>query len=156
VKCLLIEDSPLKADLILGYLDAEFPELTVDLRKSYQSGLKALSETPADFLILDMTLPNFDISPGVRHGKPRPLGGYEIMRKLNRKGICPSVLVLTQYESFGEGDQTYTLSDLSKKCETEFPRSFFGLEYFSSSADTWRSAIRKLIERRGADEDIAR
>lgn len=153
MNCLLIEDSPLKASLIEAHVQEHFPGIELRTERSYQSGLKRISETPPAFIILDMTLPNFDVSPNTRHGKPRPLGGYDILRKLKRRSATVEVFVVTQYESFGSGTHTYSFAELEEKCLREFPDIFRGIVYFSPSSSDWKKALTAALGSIGGNSE---
>lgn len=143
---LLIEDDPQKAEHVSEALRNIRPDANVQLCKSYQSGLRAL-EAPQriDLMILDMSLPTFDPDPNRRTGRPRPLGGYDLMRKAKRSGRQCPVIVLTALENFGSGDRHFSFTELKSLCEAEFPDSFKTAIYYSQSTGVWRGELIKAI-----------
>lgn len=143
MRILIVEDDARKGDAIVALLKSELDKPEIELARSYQSGMRAITERPPDLLILDMSLPNYDAVPGRRSGKPRPLGGYEIMRKLRRRGVQTASIVLTQLDHFGDGGVEYNFEDLDLKCRAEFPGTFLGSIYYAQSSSDW---IGKLIE----------
>jgi DNA-binding NarL/FixJ family response regulator len=145
VRALLIEDSPLKAGLIQAFVCGELAHIELSIERSYQSGLRRIAESPPEAVILDMSLPNFDVAPSVRHGKPRPLGGYDILRKIKRLGLTTKALVITQYESFGVGSRSYSFAELDAKCGEEFPGVFYGMVYFSPEGREWKSRLNEFL-----------
>ena len=81
----LVEDDLQKAGEVIGMLRLAAPKAQIELCRSYQSGLRWIERAnDIALVILDMSLPTFDPSPEIRPGRPRPLGGYDIMRKLRR------------------------------------------------------------------------
>jgi len=147
VNVLIIEDDSQKAERILSVVKRAAPDATVDVCRSYQSGLKFLEkENDVALVILDVSLPTFDPEPEARHGRPRPLGGYDIMRKMKRKRKTPAVVILTALENFGSSTQQYSFEQLSQKCAEEFPENFKGAIYYSQSRTAWRDQLTDVIQ----------
>lgn len=143
---LIIEDDSQKAERVVSVLKAVTPEAVVDVCRSYQSGLKFLENNDKiSLVILDVSLPTFDPDPTARHGRPRPLGGYDILRKIRRRGKHPAVVILTALEHFGSVTQQYSLEQLSQKCAEEFPDYFKGAIYYSQSRTAWRDQLIDVI-----------
>ena len=148
MQLLIIEDDNQKAERIKAALSGMEVVKSIEVCRSYQSGLRYLQESTAavDLVILDMSLPTFDPAPDVRQGRPRPLGGYEIMRKLKRQGIYPKIIVLTALENFGSREEQISFEELGKKCSSEFSGMFIQAIQYSQSATSWQAALRELIE----------
>lgn len=153
MKVVVVEDSPIKAQAVLDLLSRTPTVCEVALERSYQGALRRIQADPPDLIILDMTLPNFDVQPGVRTGKPRPLGGYDILRKLQRKSVSTAVVILTQYESFDSGEETLTLEDLNRKCQVEFPSIYRTTIYFSPSNTRWSDELSATLQILGENDD---
>jgi DNA-binding response OmpR family regulator len=147
----IVEDDSLKAGKLLGFLTDEFPGIRVEAFGSFHSGLRAIESKAPELVILDMTLPTFDRLPGQREGRLRPLGGYDLMRKLRLRRICPKVIIVTQLETFGEGVDQVTFGEMTARCEREFPEMFVGSVYFRQGASTWHSDLAVLLEHVGVE-----
>ena len=132
---------------IESFLKTLGPEFDIEVFTSYQSGLKKLVDVMPDLIILDMSLPTFDRGGNQREGRLRPLGGYEIMRKLNLRNIEFKSIVVTQLESFGEGGSRVTFDEMNEKCKSEFPTKYLGSVFFGQSDDNWKSGLKELIEK---------
>jgi DNA-binding response OmpR family regulator len=141
----LVEDNPVKAERICAFLNDEHPHFEISVFGSFQSGLKAIAKTTPDILILDMTLPTFDRKPNSREGRIRPLGGYDLMRKLKLRDIVTRVVVLTQLEAFGEGDDEVSFEEITMRCRAEFPSMFKGSIYFSPSDIDWQGPLATIL-----------
>tara|TARA_R110002126_G_scaffold274178_2_gene419113 strand:- start:518 stop:988 length:471 start_codon:yes stop_codon:yes gene_type:complete len=142
----LIEDSNLKASQIESFLNSELRfAADVHVYSSFQSGLKALELVPPILAILDMTLPTFDRRPNCREGRLRPLGGYDILRKMRLKNIRSKVVILTQLESFGEGVDKIGFDEITEKCKAEFPDIFLKSIYFDQGGELWQDALREVL-----------
>ncbi|MGT2502567.1 response regulator [Bradyrhizobium guangxiense] len=143
---LIIEDETQKAERVSGVVRAAVPDAEIRVCRSYQSGLRFLEqESHINLVILDVSLPTFDPDPELRHGRPRPLGGYDLMRKMKRKNRTPPVVILTALENFGSATQQYSFEQLSAKCSEEFPENFKGAIYYSQSRTTWRDQLTDVI-----------
>lgn len=142
----LIEDSDLKIRKIKEFLLSEFgSDFVPEVFGSYNSGLRAMQANVPDLAILDMTLPNFDRTPSVREGKPRPLGGYDLMRKMKLYGIAAKAIVVTQLEAFGEGSEKVSFKDITTIAQEEFPGFFLGSVYFDQASSRWQSSLADMV-----------
>lgn len=153
----LIEDDNLKAGQIIPFVKSMTPNLSIEHYRSYQSGLKAIELLVPDMVILDMTLPTFDTSGSSRHGRPRSLGGYEIMRKMKRKKISAPVFIMSALEAFGDGKAKISFDEVKNRCFNEFPGMLVGAAFFSLTSDEWkgplRSTVQSQIDLKGTDID---
>ncbi|OZC37707.1 hypothetical protein B9Q17_14275 [Marinobacter vinifirmus] len=146
MKIYIIEDNLVKVEKIKSFLNDEMPTSSkVSFYYSFNSGLKAIKEAPPDLILLDMTLPTFDRRPNVREGRSRPLGGYDIMRKMKLFNINSKVIVITQLESFGEGSEKVGFEELTDQCWEEFPDFFLGSVYFDQSGSAWTANLRHIL-----------
>lgn len=145
MKILVVEDDTRKGDAIVALLQAEVGEAEIELVRSYQSGMRAIAESMPDLLILDMSLPNYDAAPGQRSGKPRPLGGFDIMRKNRRRGLQTRAIVVTQLDHFGDGGHEYDFEGLDEKCRDEFPDTFLGAIYYAQSSSDWKTKLIDIV-----------
>jgi CheY-like chemotaxis protein len=142
VNIILIEDDPQKAERVSVALRELIADASIELCKSYQSGSRALEATDqVDLVVLDMSLPTFDPIPDQRSGRPRPLGGYDLMRRAKRAGKKCPVIVLTALENFGSGDRTFSFSELKSLCQSDFPDMFRVAIYYSQSTASWREEL---------------
>jgi CheY-like chemotaxis protein len=141
----IVEDSPLKAGLLQNFLEERFPSLVIRTQGSYQSGLKLIQQQTPALIILDMTLPNFDRLPNAREGRLRPLGGYDMMRKIKLRDISTRIIVVTQLESFGDGDDEVSFDEMAIRCAREFPGIYVGSVYFDQREAAWQDALEKMI-----------
>lgn len=147
MRFVLIEDDLRKAGRIETFLKSCRPEAVVDVYRSYNSGLKALIDNSnADLVILDMSLPTFDQAPDQRSGRPRPLGGYDLMRKLKRRQISPPIVILTALETFGSHTEQFTFNEIARQCSEDFPDTLRGFIYYSQSKTEWQANLKTIVE----------
>ncbi|MES2264294.1 MAG: response regulator [Pseudomonadota bacterium] len=143
----IVEDSPLKAELLGKFLIERFPILNVHIAGSYQSGLKLIEKESPGLIILDMTLPNFDRLPNAREGRLRPIGGYDMMRKIKLREVQTRIIVVTQLESFGEGEDEVSFEEMAARCATEFSQTYVGSVYFDQREAAWQDELENYIKK---------
>lgn len=144
----LVEDDALKAESIRSFLTDYESDSLIHIFRSYQAGLLAIKKTPPDLIILDMTLPTYDRTPNGRAGRLRPLGGYDLLRKVKLHGIRSSIVVVTMLETFGEGSESISYADMTDRCASEFKDSFIGSVHFQLSNSQWRSELTNLLDQK--------
>lgn len=138
----IIEDSDLKIQKIESFLlDNGIHRDQIDSFRSYQSGTQAIFKTPPELIILDMSIPTFDKSIDSREGRLRPLGGYDVMKKILFKNIQTKVIVLTQLEFFGEGAEKISFEELRNKCIENFSDIFLDCIYYSPTESSWCKSL---------------
>lgn len=141
----IVEDDDLKLEKLNEFLFSQLPNHQYKTGGSYQSGLRLIeSETP-DLVILDMTLPTFDRAPNAREGRLRPLGGYDLLRKLQLRKIDTKIIILTQLVSFGEDSNKVSLGEITERCRAEFPKLFVDSVYFDQGDMSWQISLLKII-----------
>lgn len=140
----IVEDDFLKASRLMTFLNENIQGAQTSIFGSFQSGLKAIQLATPDLVILDMTLPTFDRAGSDREGRLRPLGGYDLMRKLVHHSVQVSVVVVTQLETFGEGVDQVTFPELVDRCRRDFPTIFRGAVYFRQAGSAWQHELLKL------------
>lgn len=144
----IVEDNILKAACISDFFLREYVEtFSTTVFGSFQSALKAIETSPPDLIILDMTLPTFDRKPNSREGRMRPIGGYDLMCKMKYKDISAYVVVVTQLETFGEGDEEISFPEITARCDRDFPNFFLGSVYFDQGGINWQSNLALLIKK---------
>ncbi|MEG8052896.1 hypothetical protein QP185_05910 [Sphingomonas aerolata] len=118
---LLIEDDTLKAERILDFLSDFADGDKICHERSYNTGLRSALLSQPSLIVLDMTLPTYDVGAKSREGRSRTMGGVDLMRKLKLKGVKLPVIVVSQFTTFGEGPDMIEFADLMEQCTSEFP-----------------------------------
>ena len=126
------------------------PSAEVVFAASYHSGVKVLSNQRWDVVILDMSMPSFDVSLDDDGGHPQAYGGREILRHLDRKRIAVSCIVLTQFDTFGRGTERKTLTQLDEELRAAHSRNYLGAIHYDIAVEGWRETliehVRKVID----------
>lgn len=142
---LIVEDDELKMRRLQAFLTGEVPKLEIELARSYKSGLRAIVNRPYALVILDMTLPSFDIQWGTDGGRPLSLGGRELLRQMKRRAATYPTAVVTGFDTFGFGPEAVTLAQLNDELVREFSDFYLGSVYFNATTDDWRDHLRELV-----------
>jgi CheY-like chemotaxis protein len=145
---MLVEDDENKRDQILLFLSEQHPFADVSVARSLQSGVKLLKRDKFAIILLDMTLPNFDVGPddpvgGITHS----FGGREFLKQVKRLDIETDVVVVTQFESFGRSRQEIGLAELDLQLRDEFGDIYLGSVYYHPSIDDWKDQLSNAIVR---------
>jgi len=143
---LLVEDEAPKRENIRSVIDQRFPDRTLHEARSVGSAIKALRSQRFDLVLLDMSLPTFDIKVGESGGRPQGFGGVEVLRYMDRLSVIAPVIVVTAYPAFSQGDREIDLSALSKSLASDHPDAFKGVVFYNSMFSTWREQLHDAIE----------
>jgi CheY-like chemotaxis protein len=84
MKLLIVEDDDNKQSQISSFLNSQYSDLTLEVARSLKSGLKQIRTFNPDLVLLDMTLPTYDVGPDEPGGSTHALGGREFLRELKR------------------------------------------------------------------------
>lgn len=146
MQLLLVEDDQNKRDRIAAHLAEAFPGIHISVACSLVSGLRAATEISPDLVLLDMTLPNYDGPTEGRPNRMHAFGGEEFLRQAKRRGIATRVIVVTQFETFGDPPDVKTLDDISKKLSENYSGLFIDSIYYHASQTQWQSALNGIIK----------
>jgi CheY-like chemotaxis protein len=149
MRILLVEDDEDKRQLIADYITQQIPCELVEAR-SFQSGLKAIRSFSFELILLDMTMPTFDINPPKESGgRSQSFGGEMLLAELVRREIKSKVIVVTQFDLFGKGDEEITLVDLDSRLSVQFDGIYLGAVPYRISDTSWENLlIEKVINAR--------
>ena len=145
MKVLIIEDDLNKGRQLTSFVQRTLPTSDIRQARSYQSGLEAIFEDTPDLVLLDMTLPTFDVSPTEAGWRTRPLGGTEILSELDRMEVKCLAIVVTQFESFGEGRDFVTLDELERRLARKYSHLYLGVVSYQPSESSWREELERLV-----------
>lgn len=147
MRILLVEDEDPKRRHLSSFLLTLAPEAQIVTARSVLSALVSLEEEQPDVIILDMSLPTFDMDQNESGGRPQGVGGIEIMRHMVMSEIRRPVIVVTGYEAFPKsGGQQVNLDALRVELKRDFPELFCGLLHYNSAFDDWKRLLQDSIE----------
>lgn len=144
MRILFIEDHPLKQAQINKYISEMFSGFYVETRNSYISGLKELvnNHTTYNLLLLDISMPNYDISSEDSGGDWMPLAGKKILKEMYLRDIPTKAIVITMHGSFDDGTR---ITELDTELQKEFPDNYLGYVYYSQITEDWKEQLSQLL-----------
>jgi DNA-binding NarL/FixJ family response regulator len=143
MKVLIIDDSDYKIDGLTSVMREFAPDAELFTARAFRPGVQLARKIRPDLILLDMSLPTFISSSRETGGRTRPFGGREILRELDATGHVTRVIVVTQFDRFGERNQSR--DELMKEMQSEFPDWFVGGVYYSVVDSKWREELLKLL-----------
>ena len=140
MKVLLIEDNQHKIKQIQTFIENIFPEIELDLKMSYNSGLRELLKNQNySLILLDMSLPNYDIVQGESGGDFEKYAGKYLLNEMYRREINSKVLIITMYPN-------YVDDEFSSELKDNFP-NYLGVIYFNiNESDGWKNEITPILK----------
>jgi len=150
MKFVLIEDDDDKLRKILDFLESEYPGVEVSVARSFASGLRAVisSQGKIDLVLLDMSFPNYDVSPAEPSGgNPEHFAGRELLAQMRLRGIDIPSIVITMFDSFGEKGSKMSLEQLKSELHQKYRPPYRDTVYYDSRQEGWRSALKESINR---------
>jgi CheY-like chemotaxis protein len=142
---LLVEDEDPKRANIVKALNKIRPASQIIEARSVSSAITQLRSTVLDLILLDMSLPTFDIGPGEPGGRPQGFGGIEVLRYIDRFKLMVPVIVITAYEAFAREGRQIDLGALRSQLKAAHPRTFQGVVFYNSLLDAWSEELEKAI-----------
>lgn len=144
MKILFIEDHPLKQAQITKFVSEKFFGCEIETKNSYISGLKELKKNhnKYDVLLLDISMPNYDISPEDSGGDWMPLAGKNILKEMYLRDISTKAIVITMHGSYDDGTK---ITDLHQELEREFTDNYIGYVYYSQINEDWKEKLCQLL-----------
>lgn len=139
MKILFIEDNPQKLKQVLNYIQENHSNCQVEIRKSYNSGLRELiSNDEYSLILLDMSLPNYDIEPGESGGDFEKYAGKYLLNEMYRRDINTNVLVITMYPNYVDKEFTNELKGSFS--------NYLGVIYYNvKEPDGWKNELTKTL-----------
>lgn len=124
MKILIVEDNHTKLNSIMYFLKEEYPNYELDYAYSYTSGIRKIYGSRYSLIILDMSLPMYDINQLDSGGDKKSVAGKDIMKRMIHKKIIVPTLIITQFDTFGDND--ITIDMLNKEFETSMSSIWIG------------------------------
>ena len=142
MKILLVEDDEHKMNDIIMYLKTTMKDVKIDTAYSIASGVETAMGNLYDLILLDMTIPNFDITETSDGGRSYKNGGEIIVKELLDEDVDFRCAIITQYETFNNE----TIDQIGQRMKVLCGDNYFGYVKYSTSDDSWKNSLKKLIE----------
>jgi len=152
MKILLVEDEEPKRKNTLIALKKAVREPVVVEAKSVTSALRELRKSKFDLILLDMSMPTFDVGPGEGGGRPQGFGGIELLRSMDRYQLTVPTVVITAYEQFTSGGTQISLDTLQGTLTSSHPATFKGLVFYNSVVASWAEDLKRKISEATANQ----
>ena len=137
MKVLLVEDDDIKSVRVANALVLAVPGVQIVNARSLRGAEAELEQYPFDLLVLDMSMPNFDVGTEEQGGRPQALGGEELLQFMRHYKLETPTVVVTQFNEFGSGRDRLTLSELNRRLRGEHGAWYLGSVYYDTSSDVW-------------------
>lgn len=155
MKALLVEDDENKFKQIERFTKELFSGVELFTAASYQSGLRALIGNSFDLIIMDMSMPTYDVSLTEEGGRPQAYAGRELLRQMTRRRINTPVVIVTQYDRFGDGIDSRSFEQLDAELFNAHPNIYLGMVYYNSALEGWKEELEaKLASFKKENEPI--
>lgn len=154
MRILVVEDDENKRSHLVSFLESLLQDAEIRTAASYNSGLRAIieGESAPETILLDMTLPTFDITALEHGGGSELYGGREILEQMKFRGIEIPVIVITQFDRFGGARDAVTLEELDRQLAREYGGTYRGAVFYNSAREGWQGRLRKLMVALGTGE----
>jgi DNA-binding response OmpR family regulator len=141
----IIEDDDNKASQLMQYLHILLPNSNISVSKSFHAGLKEILNHDIDLVLLDMTMPTFDIGLDEDGGRIQHLAGRELLFQMQRRNIIIPVIIITQFDQFGTSKNSLTLHDLDIQLRQSLSSIYKGYVFYNTAQEGWKLSLKKLI-----------
>jgi DNA-binding NarL/FixJ family response regulator len=146
MRLLIIDDSEYKIQSLQAVVKECLGGSETKVAKCFQTGVRVLNEFKPDLVLLDMSLPTSERSDGELEGRTRIFGGKDILAEMKFEGIKSKVVVVTQFDHFGEPPNSINLETLLSQLKNSFPELYAGGVYYSNVDASWREKLRAILQ----------
>jgi len=145
MRILLVEDDEDKRKQVRDVILEVEPLCEIVEARSLQGGRRALGLGTWSLVVLDMSMPTFDISAEEPGGRTQALGGRELLRDMARRNLVAPVVVVTQFDRFGQGRDEMTLAELNAELMEAYSDYYVESIYYNPADDEWKDRLVNLI-----------
>jgi|GEM_PF-1145817 response regulator receiver domain protein (cheY-like) len=146
MEVLFIEDENVKQCSIVSYLKKDLGIKNVSVAQSLMGGILALKNTEFKMVLLDMSLPLYDVN-----GEDEDLnefeafGGIELLDEIDRKELPVKVLVITAFDVIEDDTKKINLEQLDEQMKEKFPRYYLGCIHYDESSLEWKADLSRYF-----------
>jgi CheY-like chemotaxis protein len=144
---MVADDESPKLNSVVEFLENAIAGISITKTRSVRSTIDVLKRVRPDILVLDMSLPTFDVGPGEKGGRPQNLGGEEVLRYMEFYELSCPVIIITQYDHFSDNGTHIPLAKVAERLHLEHPANFKGIIHYGGSTSTaWRTNLKEALE----------
>lgn len=146
---LLVEDEISKERSIINYLREIVKGIVIHISRSVTSAIIELRHYDFDYVLLDMSLPLFD-NADLSYSDSNEFdafGGTAILDEIDRRQLSSKVIVITAFDTLGEGADLISLSQVTIDLKQDYPDNFVGSIYYNASSLAWKYELSGFFTR---------
>ena len=117
-------------------------EYKICIENSLNSGLRRIMKEKFDLILLDMSMPTFQKDESNNFNS---FGGIDFLKEMQRKKNQTPVIIVTQYEIFGEGESRKTSEMIDEECKNSF-ENYVEIVIYTSTKNTWKEKLLSAID----------
>jgi DNA-binding NarL/FixJ family response regulator len=140
---LIVEDNENKLSRIRLFMEERYNDCFIDEAHSFSSGRRKVFDPKWDLIILDMSLPAYDITHTESGGDKKPIAGKNIIKRMKNREVFIPTVVITQFETFD--DEKISLTSLNQEFEQSYQDIWKGTIYYGN--DDWENELSLLLDR---------
>ena len=141
---LIVEDNQSKLKQIKTFVKKGYDKASIHDALSYTAGLRRVYDEKWDLLLLDMSLPIYDMSQQETGGDKKSIAGKEIMKRMIHKKIYIPTIVITQFDTFGENE--ISINTLNDEFKEYLNKVWRGTINYDDSTNKWMIDLKKILE----------
>ncbi|ORE90245.1 response regulator [Aurantimonas sp. 22II-16-19i] len=145
---LLVEDDDYKLNDIQKVIDLRCRR-SVERAASVTAALRAVSLRDYELVVLDMSLPTFDISGPGGGGSPQGQGGIEVLRLAGRLRNKSRFVIVTQYPDIEINGYDISLSDSGAILSEKFGLNIVDCILYEFDKPDWQIPFIDIVQRIG-------
>jgi CheY-like chemotaxis protein len=153
MRILIVEDDEHKREVLVAFVQGLPAGHEVLEARSLQSGLDSIIDGRCDVVLLDMAMPAFDRSAEQREDQEE-FAGVQLLRQVRRLGITVPIVVVTQFDQFGEGPDALTLAQLDERLRKEHANNYRGAVYYNVAFDDWKGELTNRLNSIAEEGDL--
>jgi Response regulator containing a CheY-like receiver domain and an HTH DNA-binding domain len=147
MKILFVEDENIKRRDIMNYLSTDLNINDIDVVHSLMGGMLALKKKNYKMVLLDMSLPLYDINGEDEEiNEFEAFGGIEILDEIERKELDVKVLVITAFDVIEDDTKKIRLDQLDNQMKENYARFYLGCIHYDQSSLEWKYELKKYLK----------
>lgn len=141
MKILIVEDNNDKRNNIKKFLQKRLGDVVFGEARSYSAGISEIYNGNWDLIILDMSLPTYDITHTETGGEMKAMAGKDILKRMKNRKVNTPVIIVTQFDVFGE--KQVSLSSLNEEFKELYNHLWQGTVSYDKL--TWQMELDEII-----------
>ena len=143
---LLVEDDEFKSNAIQSEILELGLKADFQVETTVHGAVQKLNEQDFDLILLDMSLPSYQLIQGKGSPIPMPSGGMEVLMELDYLGRQDEVIILTQYYEIEIDEILYSHKDAQEKINQEYNVNLLRIILFKREDKDWKKILSEEIE----------